>query len=142
MKIRKGDKLIDLKKYQEFVTKVTSETSGSTNKLHERMAAIDSKSGVNTARLLTGAIGIASEGGELAEIVKKCLFQDKPMSEKTQFHINGELGDIIWYWVNSCTAMGLKPDEVIQENIEKLESRYPGGKFDAHYSENRKEGDL
>ena len=114
MKIRKGDKLIDLKKYQEFVTKVTSETSGSTNKLHERMAAIDSKSGVNTARLLTGAIGIASEGGELAEIVKKCLFQDKPMSEKT----------------------------VLKKNIKKLESRYPGGKFDAHYSENRKEGDL
>ena len=27
-------------------------------------------------------------------------------------------------------------------NIDKLKSRYPGGEFDAHYSENRKEGDL
>jgi len=27
-------------------------------------------------------------------------------------------------------------------NVEKLESRYPGGSFDVHYSENRVEGDL
>ena len=33
-------------------------------------------------------------------------------------------------------------DEIIEMNVEKLESRYPGGSFDVHYSENRKEGDL
>ena len=27
---------------------------------------------------MTGAIGIASEGGEFAEIVKKCILQGKP----------------------------------------------------------------
>jgi len=27
-------------------------------------------------------------------------------------------------------------------NVEKLESRYPGGSFDVHHSENRVEGDL
>jgi hypothetical protein len=27
-------------------------------------------------------------------------------------------------------------------NVEKLEARYPGGSFDVHKSENRKEGDL
>ena len=32
-------------------------------------------------------------------------------------------------------------DEVIEMNVEKLESRYPGS-FDVHKSENRKEGDL
>jgi hypothetical protein len=26
--------------------------------------------------------------------------------------------------------------------VHKLESRYPGGSFDVHYSENREEGDL
>jgi hypothetical protein len=26
--------------------------------------------------------------------------------------------------------------------VRKLESRYPGGSFDANYSENRKEGDI
>ena len=40
------------------------------------------------------------------------------------------------------TEPGLDPNDVLAENVKKLEARYPGGKFDAHYSENRKEGDL
>jgi len=27
-------------------------------------------------------------------------------------------------------------------NVDKLKSRYPGGEFDPHYSENRQEGDV
>ena len=30
----------------------------------------------------------------------------------------------------------------IMENVEKLKSRYPGGKFETFFSENRKENDL
>jgi hypothetical protein len=56
--------------------------------------------------------------------------------------VKRELGDIIWYWTNACRSLGLDPNDVIAENVNKLESRYPGGKFDAFYSENRKEGDL
>ena len=48
----------------------------------------------------------------------------------------------MWYWVNACTALDLDPNEVIKENVFKLESRYPGGEFDAYFSENRKQGDL
>ena len=33
-------------------------------------------------------------------------------------------------------------DELMEMNIDKLKARYPGGEFDAHYSENRKAGDL
>ena len=53
-----------------------------------------------------------------------------------------ELGDVIWYWINACRALGLDPNDVIAENVRKLEARYPGGHFDAFYSENRKQGDL
>jgi NTP pyrophosphatase (non-canonical NTP hydrolase) len=53
-----------------------------------------------------------------------------------------ELGDIMWYWINACRALNLDPNDVIAENVNKLESRYPGGKFDAHYSENRKDNDI
>jgi uncharacterized protein YabN with tetrapyrrole methylase and pyrophosphatase domain len=53
-----------------------------------------------------------------------------------------ELGDILWYWINAVRALNLDPNEVIQMNIEKLQARYPGGSFDAYYSENRKAGDL
>ena len=65
------------------------------------------------------------------------------MDADTKFHMKRELGDIMWYWINSCRAiLDLDPNEVIAENVEKLKARYPGGSFDVHYSENRKEGDL
>lgn len=133
-------KTIDLNLYKNFVDQVTSENSNSLDSLTSHLKKLNNE--VNIALLLTGAIGIASEGGEFAEIVKKCVFQGKPMDADTQFHAKRELGDIIWYWVNSCRALNLDPNDVIQENITKLESRYPGGSFDAWYSENRQKGDL
>ena len=30
----------------------------------------------------------------------------------------------------------------LEENVNKLKARYPGGAFDPYFSENRKEGDL
>ncbi len=49
---------------------------------------------------------------------------------------------IATYWMNACNALGLDPNAVIAENVKKLEARYPGGSFDAFYSENRQKGDL
>ena len=135
-------KQIDLNKYKEFVEAVTSSESGNTEALANKIKDLDKESGVNIATLLTGAIGIASEGGEFAEIVKKCIFQGKPLDDETIFHAKRELGDIMLYWISSCRALGLDPNEVIAENVNKLKSRYPGGEFDVHYSENRKDGDL
>ena len=132
---------IDLNRYEQFVEGVTSQQSNETEALCNQLQSLE-QSGVNMALLLTGSIGIASEGGEFAEIVKKCVFQGKPLDADTQFHIKRELGDIMWYWTNSCRALGLDPNEVIEENVNKLKARYPGGEFDVHYSENRKEGDL
>ena len=79
---------------------------------------------------------------ELIEIVKKLLFQGKPLTEENLFHMKRELGDIMWYWVNACRALNLDPNDVIAENVRKLEARYPGGHFDAFHSENRLQGDL
>jgi NTP pyrophosphatase (non-canonical NTP hydrolase) len=134
-------KQIDLNKYKEFVQAVTSAES---NNVGDMKTAIDTleDSGVNVSLLLTGAVGISAEGGEFMEIVKKCIFQGKPLNEETQYHAKRELGDIMWYWINSCRALNLDPNEVIAENVKKLEARYPGGSFDAYYSENRKSGDL
>ena len=132
--------MIDLNKYKDFVKEVTSEESNDWAYTQARMHELNDD--INISLLLTGAIGIASEGGEFSEIVKKVTFQGKPMDEDTKFHMKRELGDIMWYWINSCRALGLDPNDVIAENVKKLEARYPGGSFDAFYSENRKEGDL
>lgn len=132
---------VDLNKYKDFVQEVTSAESNAFGAMNKRMEVL-SDGGINPALLLTGAIGMASEGGEFSEIVKKCIFQGKPMDDETVFHCKRELGDIMWYWINSCRALGLDPNEVVAENVNKLKSRYPGGEFDVYYSENRKEGDL
>ena len=132
--------MIDLNKYKDFVKEVTSEESNDWAYTQARMHELNDD--INISLLLTGAIGIASEGGEFSEIVKKVTFQGKPMDDDTKFHMKRELGDIMWYWINSCRALDLDPNEVIAENVEKLKARYPGGSFDVYYSENRKEGDL
>ena len=133
---------IDLNKYTKFVDAVTSKESNSYDQLHRRMSDLSNTTNVNVSLLLTAGLGLGSEGGEFQEIVKKILFQGKPLDEANIFHMKRELGDIIWYWANACRSLGLDPNEVIAENVNKLQSRYPGGSFDAHYSENRKEGDL
>jgi NTP pyrophosphatase (non-canonical NTP hydrolase) len=141
------DKKIDLNKYKEFVAGVTSNQSNyvesfidSIHKL-ERQAAVHSLQ-LNMPLLLTASIGLASEGGEFSEIVKKMAFQGKPYTEENRYHMKRELGDIIWYWINACRALGYDPNDVVAENVEKLKARYPGGEFDPFYSENRKERDL
>ena len=80
--------------------------------------------------------------GEFTEIIKKIIFQGKPVNNENLWHLKRELGDVMWYVMQACMGLGVDLDEVIEMNIDKLKSRYPGGEFDAHYSENRKEGDL
>ena len=133
---------IDLNKYQDFVREVTSAESNYPDLLIEKIRAINESTTINPALLLTAAMGLAAEGGEFVEIPKKIIFQGKPVTEENIFHMKRELGDIMWYWINACRALNLDPNDVIAENVNKLKSRYPGGEFDAHYSENRKSGDL
>lgn len=134
---------IDLNRYMEFVQAVTSKESNNYDHLHNRILQLaNGEPIINPALMLTAAIGLGSEGGEFQEIVKKIFFQGKPLDEDTIFHMKRELGDIMWYWINACRALGLEPNDVIAENVKKLEARYPGGSFDAYYSENRKTGDL
>jgi NTP pyrophosphatase (non-canonical NTP hydrolase) len=140
-------KQIDLNKYKDFVAAVTSNTSNDLYTFSENAHALELRAAIddihlNFPLLLTAAIGLSSEGGEFSEIVKKMAFQGKPYNEDTRFHMKRELGDIIWYWINACRALGYDPNDIIAENVKKLEARYPGGAFDPFYSENRKEGDL
>ena len=141
---------VDLNKYREFVLAVTSAPSKDLTEFMNRLDELDAnyigegKHGpqINVPLLLTAGIGLASEGGEFNEIVKKVIFQGKPLNDDNVFHMKRELGDIMWYWINACTALGLDPNDVIAENVEKLKARYPGGEFNVWHSENRKDGDL
>lgn len=141
---------IDLHRYQEFVAKVTSEPSNDLTTFMNRLDELDANyigdgihgPDINVPLLLTAALGLAAETGEFCEIPKKIYFQGKPLTDENVFHMKRELGDIMWYWINACRALDLDPNDVIAENVRKLESRYPGGSFDPYYSENRQKGDL
>ena len=132
---------VDLKKYEHFVDAVTSDCSTNFVDFADRIGELD-RQGANIERLLTSGVGINAEGGEFLEIIKKMIFQGKPWNDDNREHLVIELGDIMWYVMQACMGLGVDLDEVIEMNIDKLKSRYPGGEFDAHYSENRKEGDL
>lgn len=72
----------------------------------------------NTAN---AALGLTGEAGEVADEVKKCMYQGHPWQPSK---IIEELGDVLWY--------------VMQANIDKLERRYPDG-FSPAASVNREE---
>ena len=73
------------------------------------------------SKLLAG-LGLAGEGGEVAEIVKKHLLHGKDLDRK---HLREELGDVLWYLVHACNTFDIPIAEVAQGNIMKLCARYP-----------------
>jgi NTP pyrophosphatase (non-canonical NTP hydrolase) len=136
-------KQVDLNQYTKFVENVTSRESNTYDHMRRRMDELSGDNlGYNFSLLMTAAIGMSAECGEFNEIPKKIIFQGKPFTEENVFHMKRELGDIMWYWVNACRALQLDPNDVIAENVRKLEARYSGGAFDVYKSENRKDGDL
>ena len=132
---------VDTKKYIEFVYGVTSAPSQDSDVLQEKISELV-LGGADVSHLLTAALGLTAESGEFTEIVKKILLQGKPYNEENIFHMKRELGDICWYLAQACMALDTTFDEIIEMNVDKLKARYPGGEFDVHKSENRKEGDL
>ena len=137
-----GKVTVDTEKYLEFVEGVTSDESLNYAALLSRLNNLELEADCNVPQLLTAALGLTAEAGEFTEVVKKIVFQGKPYNEDNIFHMKRELGDIMWYVAQACMALDTDFNEIIEMNVEKLKARYPGGEFDVHYSENRKEGDV
>ena len=133
---------VDTVKYLDFVHDVTSTESLDYAALLTRMNKLELEDDCNLPQLLTAALGLTAESGEFSEVVKKIILQGKPYNEDNVFHMKRELGDICWYLAQACMALDTTFDEVIEMNVDKLKARYPGGEFDVHKSENRKDGDL
>tara|TARA_X000001382_G_scaffold32213_1_gene21066 strand:- start:5544 stop:6005 length:462 start_codon:yes stop_codon:yes gene_type:complete len=131
--------------YGKFVLSTTSTQSLDTRELTDRLLELreytQAHKPVEFSQLLTASIGMQAESGEFSEIIKKIIFQGKEYTPDERFHLKRELGDVLWYWVQGCTALGYTPQEVMEENIKKLEARYPNG-FEVSKSEFRQEGDI
>lgn len=86
-----------------------------------------------TDQLSNGALGLAGEAGEVADLLKKHLFHGHPLDRDK---LKDELGDVLWYVATLATTLGIGLDEVAEHNINKLRARYPEG-FDHERSLNR-----
>ena len=127
--------------YAKFVDTTTSRESKNFMAFIDSTSKLDVQDNMNLPRVMTSAIGMLAESGEFTEVLKKMVFQGKEFTEENRFHMKRELGDILWYWIQGCIALGYTPDEVMDENIKKLEARYPNG-FEVARSESRQEGDI
>ena len=127
--------------YAKFVDTTTSRESKSFMAFIDSTSKLDVQDNMNLPRVMTSAIGMLAESGEFTEVLKKMVFQGKEFTEENRFHMKRELGDILWYWIQGCIALGYTPDEVMDENIKKLEARYPNG-FEVARSEKREVGDI
>lgn len=78
------------------------------------------------ARLLHGALGVGTEGGELENALKRALFYKKPIDK---LNVLEEIGDTLWYLAILIDALGSSFEEAFERNIAKLRARYPE-KFD------------
>ena len=88
--------------------------------------------------LLNSALGLCGESGEVADLVKKHLFQGHDLDLD---HVAKELGDISWYLAVGAYAIGLDLESIFRINKEKLESRYPDG-FSTDRSLHRDKNDV
>lgn len=135
-------KVIDTKKYIEFVRQTTSPASSDFAALLARMTELEANDDADVPRLLTAALGMSAECGELVEIIKKILLQGKSYSEDNVIHMKKEAGDVLWYMSQLCIALNTTFEELMEINYQKLSARYPEGSFSVYKSENRAEGDI
>lgn len=137
-----GKKLTE-QKYNDFVDSVTSDFS------KDELAFLDKMSDLSYdiqfkefPRLLTGAIGLVDEAGEVLGLLKKVMFQGKPFDEDLRRKLKREVGDVRFYLACLYMALDMTDEEARENNHDKLSARFDNGMFETEKSENRKAGDT
>jgi len=83
--------------------------------------------------LMVFALGLNGEAGEVADIIKKIVGHKHPMD---QAGLVDELGDVLWYIAALANQLSIPLATIVQNNVEKLQRRYPQG-FSTERSLNR-----
>ena len=77
--------------------------------------------------ILHAAVGIAGEAGEVLDAVKKTWVYGKELDRENLIE---ELGDILFYVQALALQLNIELPDVMEQNIKKLEKRYPDGYTD------------
>ena len=73
--------------------------------------------------LFTWGLGIAGEAGDIAGCIKKTLSHNNDQKQG----IKENIGDTLWYAAMICNYFNWNMDKVLEENVKKLQKRYPKG---------------
>lgn len=73
--------------------------------------------------ILTWGLGIAGEAGDVASCIKKTFAHDNDQ----RAGIKENIGDSLWYLAMICNFFNWDMQQVLEENIAKLQKRFPEG---------------
>lgn len=116
---------------------VTDEADMLANTYQSLAARTINKNLKNEETLMHALHGLAGEVGEIHSIFQK-KYQGHVVDRE---HLIKEMGDLLWFIAELCTAIGCDMESVMKSNIKKLKERYPEG-FEEDKSLHRKEGDI
>ncbi len=102
---------------------------------YQALAMRTSNARTPSDKIENGVLGLNGEAGEVADLLKKYLFQGH---ELDQNKLVDEMGDVLWYLAELSDGLDVPLAEVARRNIEKLRERYPDG-FDRERSVHRPE---
>ncbi len=105
---------------------------------YQKLAARTINPALNEHHMVQHSLhGMVGEIGEIHSIYQK-VYQGHDFDPE---HIKKELGDLMWFIAEFCTANSIDLDDIMELNIEKLKARFPEG-FEVDKSLHRKEGDI
>ena len=81
--------------------------------------------------------GMVGEIGEIHSLYQK-IYQGHELDDA---HLKKEVGDLLWFIAEYCTANGWLLEDIMQMNIDKLKARYPEG-FSEEKSLHRQANDI
>lgn len=80
----------------------------------------------NAQNLMYAGLKLNGEAGEVAELMGKHIRKSGmlvPLDEATTKKLRLELGDVLWYVAHICNILSVDLEDVIYDNVDKLESR-------------------
>lgn len=80
-------------------------------------------------KIIYPLMGLAGEVGELLNLYKKTIRGDEGAAQKFAEHLEGELGDILWYLSAVATDCAIDLNDIAKFNLKKLKLRAATGRI-------------
>lgn len=114
---------MELNEYQQLAHRTSAFYNADSNEPHTR-----------NRNITMAILGLCGETGEVADLIKKWHYHEhSPNLDK----LSDEIGDVLWYVSELCSALGFNLNTIAALNIAKLKARY-GNAFSSEASINRK----